>query len=195
VSLDGLLYQLVHERSLEALEALTTTDDESVLESLIDAAGQVIESEELYENEEQILETIRSHLLECKAKGPLVDALAGHGGGAAKEFALSVLSELGDQSAVPDMIPLLGNSDEAVRAAAAEHLALLTNYDFGADAAKWTDYYNRLIRGRIAYEKEEEAERMERLAQQRARKAKKEEEEMFADAPDLNPFGDFGGYR
>ncbi|MCA8924855.1 MAG: hypothetical protein KDD82_23795 [Planctomycetes bacterium] len=195
MSLDGMLYRLVEERSLEALEALTSTDDESVLESLIEAAGQVIESGQLDENEEPILETIRSHLLECKAKGPLVDSLSPNNGNAAREFALSVLSELGDQSAVPDMIPLLEDRDEGVKNAAAEHLALLTNYDFGLDAAKWRDYYQRLIMGRIAYEKEEEQERLEKLAAKRARQAKKEEEDLYADAGDYGDggFGNYGG--
>lgn len=195
MSLDGLIYRLVEERSLEALEALTSTDDESVLEALIEAAGQVIDSGELDENEEQILETIRSHLLECKAKGPLVDSLGARGNEKpAREFALSVLSELGDQSAVPDMIPLLRDEDPAIRAAAAEHLALLTNYDFGSDAAKWTDYYDRLIRGRLAYEKEEEEERKEKLAAKRARAAKKEQDDFYGESGDDDSGGSYGGF-
>ena len=186
-----------------AEKGIRRRDVERIGRGRIEAAGEVVDSGQLDENEEQILETIRAHLLECKAKGPLVDALGATGNHkAAREFALSVLSELGDQSALPDMIPLLRDPDAGVRASAAEQLALLTNYDFGDDAEKWNDYYNRLIRGRLAYEKEEEEERKEKLAAKRARAAKKEQDDFYGDSGDGddydsgndNGYGSFGHY-
>jgi HEAT repeat protein len=80
-----------------------------------------------------------------------------------REFALSCLGEIGDLDAVPAMVNLLKDRDTAVRDAAAAHLALLTKYDFGHDAAKWNEWHRKRLQGlaeQVVEDREDEARRL-----------------------------------
>jgi hypothetical protein len=146
MNLDDLVTEMVEERSLEALEMLTGTKNDEVLEALINAAGRLIRTDSVEENDDGIVDTIRQHLVETKPVGLLMDALQSSDG-TTREFALSVLGEIGDAAALPAMINLLQHKDPGTREAAAEHLALLTSYDFGTDVAKWRAWHDRKIKG------------------------------------------------
>ncbi len=162
MNLDDRVEQLVSERSLEALEALTGSRNDEVLEALIQAAGELQKSETTDETEDGIVESIRNHLVECRAIGLLVDALASQDS-TTREFALSCLSEIGDPTPVPFMINLLEHKDPATREAAAEHLALLTHYDFGKDVAKWREWHDRRLKGleeQAVEDREDQARRL-----------------------------------
>lgn len=143
MSLDDWVEELVEERSLDALERLTGSRHEDVLESLIQAAARIMRDEQDEENDDRIVEEIRQHLVQSRAVGILQDALQDRDA-IVQEFALSCLGEIGDTSALPAMIGLLERSpDRAVREAAAAHLALLTHYEFGQDAGKWRDWLRK----------------------------------------------------
>ena len=162
MNLDERVDELVSERSLEALEALTGSRNDEVLEALIQAAGELQRAETAEEADDGIVETIRQHLVECRAIGLLVDALSSPDA-TTREFALSCLSEIGDPTPVPFMINLLGHKDPATREAAAEHLALLTHYDFGKDVAKWREWHERRIKGleeQAVEDREDQARRL-----------------------------------
>lgn len=146
MNLDERVEELVSERSLEALEVLTGSRNDEVLEALIQAAGELLKAETAEEADDGIVETIRQHLVECRPIGLLVDALSSPDP-TTREFALSCLSEIGDPTPVPFMINLLEHEDPGTREAAAEHLALLTHYDFGKDVAKWREWHERRIKG------------------------------------------------
>src|SRR5688572_6651596 len=132
MSLEDLVDELVEQRSQEALEALTGSRADEVLEALIQAAGALMRTETSEEADDNIVETIRGHLVDSKPVGLLIDALQSTDA-TTREFALSVLSEVGDPQPIPFMINLLEHKDEGTREAAAEHLALLTHYDYGRD--------------------------------------------------------------
>jgi len=208
VSVQDVVEQLVEERSLDALERLTGSKSDEVLEALIDAAGQLINAPEYDDTEDRIVETIRQHLVESKGVGVLVDALRPNGDEATVEFALACLSEIADTQAVPHMIRLLGSKSEAIKDAAAEHLALLTQYDFGKDAAKWQEWFANLVAGRHE-QKLEDKEDKERLLRLKFRTGKKKGDESESDDYGGDDFGrdddydrddrddrgnDFGGY-
>lgn len=162
MNLDERIDELVSERSLEALEALTGSRNDEILEALIQAAGELQKAETGEEADDGIVETIRQHLVECRAIGLLVDALSSQDA-TTREFALSCLSEIGDPTPVPFMINLLEHRDAATREAAAEHLALLTHYDFGKDVAKWREWHDRRIKGleeQAVEDREDQARRL-----------------------------------
>src|SRR5688572_13181689 len=146
MNLEELVDMLVEDRSPEALEALTGSRADEVMEALIQAAGELVKSDRNDETDDGIVESIRQHLVETRAIGLLTDAL-GHADATTREFALTCLSEIGDPAAVPAMINLLEHKDPATREVAAEHLALLTHYDFGKDVAKWRDWDQRRVKG------------------------------------------------
>lgn len=162
MNLDELVDELVSARSLEALEALTGSRNDEVLEALIQAAGALQGAETAEETDDGIVESIRSHLVECRAIGLLVDALAAPDA-TTREFALSCLSEIGDPTPVPFMINLLDHKDAGTREAAAEHLALLTHYDFGKDVAKWREWHERRIKGLEEQAQEDREDQARRL--------------------------------
>jgi HEAT repeats len=164
VSVEDVMRELVEERSLDALERVTGSRNEEVLEAVIHAAGEILASDALDETDDRIVEELRLHLVDCKAIGMLVDALQ-TGTPTTKEFALSCLGEIRDTTSLPAMINLLDDEDEGVRAAAAEHLALLTTYDFGQDPAKWREWLAKKVKGeleQVAEDREDQA-RMLRL--------------------------------
>lgn len=154
MNVDDLIDALVDERSLEALEQLTLSASDEVLEALIHAAGRVSVDDDLETEDDRIVEAIHQHVVERRPVGILMDALAS-GDAPTREFALGCLSEIGDVKAVPAMINLLADKDGDVRDAAAEHLALLTHYDFGKDPAKWRAWHERLLKGQEEQAKEE----------------------------------------
>ena len=164
MQLDDLIAELIDERSLEALERLTGSRHEDVLEALVEAAGEILASDEADEADDDILEGIRYHLIECKAVGLLIDALQSSRP-ETREFALGCLGESRESRAVPAMIQLLKDPEPSVKEAAAEHLALLTNYDFGADPEKWKEWFAKKVQGEAeqAEEDREDEARMLRL--------------------------------
>lgn len=162
MNLEDRVEELVSERSLEALEALTGSRNDEVLEALIQAAGELLRSETVEETVDSIVEAIREHLVECRSTALLVDALASPDA-TTREFALGCLSEIGDPTPVPFMINLLEHKDPATREAAAEHLALITHYDFGTDLAKWREWHERRIKGleeQAVEDREDQARRL-----------------------------------
>lgn len=175
MSVDALVDELVEDGSLDALERLTGSRSDEVLAALVGAAARIIESEQYDETEDRIVETIRLHLVESKAVGVLIDALSTPSA-TTREFALACLGEIGDTTAVAPMINLLDDDDAGVREAAAEHLALLTRYDFGRDAEKWREWHRRLVKGRHE-QVEEDREDEQRLLRLKLRGKGKEEEE------------------
>ncbi|MCO5165316.1 MAG: HEAT repeat domain-containing protein [Planctomycetes bacterium] len=162
MNLDELVDELVSARSLEALEALTGSRNDEVLDALIQAAGELQAAETGEEADDGIVESIRAHLVECRAIGLLTDALTAPDA-TTREFALSCLSEIGDPTPVPFMINLLEHKDPATREAAAEHLALLTHYDFGKDVAKWREWHERRIKGLEEQAQEDREDHARRL--------------------------------
>jgi hypothetical protein len=162
MNLDDLVDELVEGRSLEALEALTGSRSDEVLEALIQAAGALMKGDTVEETDDGIVESIRAHLVECRPIGLLTDALQSQDP-TTRELALGVLSEIGDPQAVPFMINLLEHKDASTREAAAEHLALLTHYDFGKDVAKWREWHERRIKGleeQAVEDREDQARRL-----------------------------------
>ena len=143
MSLETLIDELVEERSLEALEKLTGVRNDDVLEALIGAAGRIMGTEEGDSFDDGILEEVRSHVIESRPVGLLVDIASQHGDPDAREFALSCLGEIGDPAAIGPMITLFEDRDPRIREAAAEHLALMTRHDLGKDPAKWREWHRR----------------------------------------------------
>lgn len=177
MSLDSLVSELVDERSLEALEKLTSSRNEEVLYALVEAAGQIVAADHGDDNDDAILEGVRSHLVDSKAVGILIDAL-NLVDPSAREFSLSCLSEIADPIAIPEMIALLKDSDEGVRNAAAAHLALLTKYDFGHDAKKWREWDHKRVAGLLEQIVEDREDMARRLKMQMRRKKTKDEQEI-----------------
>lgn len=162
MNLEDLVDELVAQRSSEALEALTSTKNDEVVEALIQAAGTLLKSDTDDDADDGIVEAIRSHVVECKAVGLLGDALSSSDA-TTREFALSCLSEIGDHAPIPLMINLLEHRDPATREAAAEHLSLLAHYDFGTDVAKWREWYERRLKGleeQVVEDREDVARRL-----------------------------------
>lgn len=162
MSVERLVDQLVEERSYEALETLTGSFSEEVLEVLIEAAGRIIGADRADPADDGIIEQIRLHLVDAKAVGLLADALQGSDL-ITQEFALACLSEIGDHAAVAPMIRLLEERDPAVREAAASHLSLLTHYDFGQDPKRWREWEARRTKGLQEQEVEDREDRSRRL--------------------------------
>lgn len=164
MDLEDLIEALVEERSTDALETLLGSKAEVVLEALVNAAGQILKAETQEDVDDQIVEEIRGHLVEAKAMAILTEAL-GSPEATTREFALSCLSEIGDTGAAAAMVNLLESKDAGTREAAAEHLSLLTHYDYGQDVAKWREYVERRAKGVVeqAAEDEEAAQRLLRL--------------------------------
>ena len=78
MELHRLVDLLVDDRSLDALQRLTGSRNEEVLEALIEAAGRILGSERGDPSDDEIVDEVRQHLVDCKAVGPLVDALQLH---------------------------------------------------------------------------------------------------------------------
>lgn len=192
MNVDDLIEALVEERSLEALEELTMSGSDEVVEALLQAAARLILNEDYEDTDDRIVETIRQHIVRQRPVGLLMDALAS-GSATKREFALACLSEIGDTKAVPAMVTLLGDKDEAVVEAAAEHLALLTHYDFGKDAERWRDWHGRLVKGQEeqAKEAQEDQQRLLRMQMKGYRSRNSENEDELTDGDD----DDRGRYR
>jgi hypothetical protein len=176
LELDDLIDSLVEERSLDALEHLTGSKNEEVLEALLNAAGEILKKETADEADDHIVEEIRAHLVESKVVAPLVEGL-GSPDFTTRELALACLSEIGDVEAAPAMINLLEHKDAATREAAAEHLALLTHYDLGKDVVKWREWFARRAKGKEEQivEDQEDAQRRLRM-QHRVKKGDRDRE-------------------
>ena len=162
MDLEDLIEALVEERSTEALETLLGSKAEVVLEALMNAAGQVLKAEVQEDADDQIVEEIRGHLVESKAMAILSEALQSSEP-TTREFALSCMSEIGDTGAAAAMVNLLEHKDAATREAAAEHLALLTHYDYGQDVAKWREYVERRAKGVVEQQVEDQEDAQRRL--------------------------------
>jgi hypothetical protein len=159
--IEDLCEELVRERSMEALERLTGSKAERVLASLIESAGQIMEADTPQDEDDTILEEIQAHLVRCAELGPLVDSLE-TAKPTVKEFVLGCLGEIGDPAAAEPMINCLEDPDEGVRNAAAEHLSLLTDHDFGIDPIawrKWLEAQDDLAKLREQEEREESKQR------------------------------------
>jgi hypothetical protein len=192
MTLQTLVSQLVDDRSLEALERLTGSRNDEVLEALVEAAGQIQGDDRGDTNDGDIVDGIRSHLVELKAVGVLTDALK-FPDPASREFALSCLSEIGNLDAMPPMIALLRDKDESVRETAAAHLALLTKYDFGFDAKKWTAWHQRRAAGLVEQAVEDREDEVRRLKlQMRRKKSKEQAPEPPPEQVDYQPNDRFG---
>ena len=161
--IEELCEELVRERSMEALERLTGSKAERVLAALIDAAGEILDADTPQDEDDTILEEIQAHLVKCSELGPLVDALeAANAKPTVKEFVLGCLGEIGDPAAAEPMINCLEDADQGVREAAAEHLSLLTDHDFGIDPIawrKWLEAQDALAKQREEDEREESRQR------------------------------------
>jgi hypothetical protein len=159
--IEELVEELVDERSMEALERLTGSKNERVLAALIEAAGEIIDAETPQDEDDTILEEIQAHLVKCAEVGPLLDALE-HKNPSIRELALACLGEMGDPSVAEPMIARLEDEEESVREAAAEHLSLLTDHDFGVDVAAWRGWLETqagLAKQREIEEREESKQR------------------------------------
>ncbi|MGE0710363.1 MAG: hypothetical protein AB7N76_26255 [Planctomycetota bacterium] len=163
VNLDDLVDQVVEERSFEALERLTGSRSEAVLDALVEAAGRLLGADEPDDADDEIIETIRLRLVETKATGPLIDALHPDADPTTQEFAMSCLAEIGDMIAFEPMLRLLREGRKGAREVAAGQLTLLTNYDFGMDAEKWREWSDRRLAGQEAQEVEDREDLSRRL--------------------------------
>jgi len=161
--IEELSEELVRERSMEALERLTGSKAERVLSALIEAAGEILEADTPQDEDDTILEEIQAHLVKCAELGPLNDALENPATKpSVKEFVLGCLGEIGDPAAAEPMINRLEDEDPGVREAAAEHLSLLTDNDFGVDPVawrKWLEAQDDLAKQREAEERDEAKQR------------------------------------
>lgn len=181
-----LVDELIDDRSVEALERLTGSKNEGVLAALIEAAGRIVDDDRSEEIDDTIVEEIQAHLVKCAKVGPLVDALE-HKKPSVRELALGCLGEIGDTGAAGPMIERLEDEDPGVREAAAEHLTLLSDQDFGMDAAAWRKWLENVAER----EKERVKEAREELAEKRQKKSK-----VMADVAvdeDLDDSSDDGG--
>ena len=161
--IEELCEELVRERSMEALERLTGSKADRVLVALIEAAGEILDADTPQDEDDTILEEIQAHLVKCSELGPLVDALeSANAKPSVKEFVLGCLGEIGDPAAAEPMINCLEDADQGVREAAAEHLSLLTDHDFGIDPIawrKWLEAQDALAKQREIDEREESRQR------------------------------------
>ncbi len=159
--IEDLSEELVRERSMEALERLTGSKADRVLAALIEAAGAIMDADTPQDEDDTILEEIQAHLVRCSELGPLVDSLE-TARPSVKEFVLGCLGEIGDPAAAEPMITCLEDADAGVREAAAEHLSLLTDHDFGIDPIawrKWLEAQDGLAKLREQEEREESKQR------------------------------------
>lgn len=164
MSLDDLVHQLVEDRSLEALEILTGSRNEDVLEELVSAAGRVLGDDAQDDADDEIVDTIRHRLTELRATGPLIDALGFDSDPITQEFAMSCLAEIGDMVAFDPLLKVLEESrSDELKKVAASQLALLTTYDFGPDAQKWREWNQRRIEGLQEQALEDAEEQARRL--------------------------------
>jgi hypothetical protein len=159
--IEELCEELVRERSMEALERLTGSKNERVLAALIESAGEILEADTPQDEDDTILEEIQAHLVKCNEPGPLTDALEGTKP-STKEFVLGCLGEIGDPAAAEPMIKCLEDADEGVREAAAEHLSLLTDHDFGIDPIAWRKWLEEQDENTRAREQEEREDSKQR---------------------------------
>src|SRR3954463_4588975 len=134
--IEELCEELVRERSMEALERLTGSKADRVLARLIEAAGEIVDADTPQDEDDTILEEIQAHLVKANELGPLVDSLEA-ARPSVKEFVLGCLGEIGAPAAAEPMINCLEDADQGVREAAAEHLSLLTDHDYGIDPIAW----------------------------------------------------------
>ena len=162
MSLDDLVEQVVEERSLEALDLLLGSKREDVLDALVLAAGRLIDSDDPDEVDDEIVDAIRGRVVEARATGPLIDGLNADVE-ATQEFALACLAEIGDMVAFEPMVRLLEEGNASLKRAAAEQLALLTNYDFGQSALKWREWNDRRIKGLSEQKAEDREDQARRL--------------------------------
>ncbi len=176
MTLERLIDELVDDRSLDALARLTGSKNEEVLAGLIEGAGRLIGADRPDPSDDEILDSLRQHLIDCRATGLLVDALASPDENA-QEFALGCLSQIGDLQAFEPMVKLLETGKPDMKAIAAEHLSLLTHYDFGDDPAKWRDWFSRRAQGLIeqAVEDREDVARRLKLQYRKNKNATTEE--------------------
>jgi hypothetical protein len=165
--IEELCEELVRERSMEALERLTGSKADRVLASLIEAAGEILEAESPQDEDDTILEEIQAHLVKCAELGPLVDSIEG-AKPSVKEFVLGCLGEIGDPAAAEPMINCLEDPDQGVREAAAEHLSLLTDHDYGIDPIAWRNW----LEAQDGLAKQREQEEREESKQRAKAKAK-----------------------
>lgn len=163
MSLDDLVHQLVEDRSLDALERLTGSRSEEVLEALVTAAGDVLGHDDPDPADDEIVDTIRQRLVDLKATGPLMDALGPDTNEWTQEFAMGCLAEIGDMVAFEPLLKVLEEGPKDLKPVAAEQLSLLTNYDFGPDPAKWREWNVRRISGLAEQEVEDTEEQARRL--------------------------------
>jgi hypothetical protein len=137
--IEDLKQELIRERSLEALERLTGSNLDRVLGALIEAVGEIVDADVPQDEDDTIVEEIQSHLVRSAEIGPLVDALSNENA-SVREFALGCLGEMENLNAAEPMIARLEDPEPAVREAAAEHLSLLTDHDFGINPAAWRQW-------------------------------------------------------
>ena len=105
MSLENLVNELVDDRSLDALQRLTGSRNEEVLEALIEAAGRILGADRTDPSDDEIVDTVRSHLIETKPVGLLADALQSTDP-TTQEFALGCLSQIGDIASLDPMVLL-----------------------------------------------------------------------------------------
>lgn len=165
--IEELCEELVRERSMEALERLTGSKADRVLASLVEAAGEILDADSPQDEDDTILEEIQAHLVKTKELGPLVDFLE-TAKPSVKEFVLGCLGEIGDPAAAEPMIKCLEDADQGVREAAAEHLSLLTDHDYGIDPIAWRTW----LEAQDGLSKQREQEEREESKQRAKAKAK-----------------------
>jgi len=151
MSLQKVVDELVEERSLDALERLTGSNNEDVFDALVFAAGRILSADHADPADDEIVEELRHRLIEVKATAALIDALSVPEP-VTQEFALACLSEIGDMVGFEPMLRLLEEGAPEIRPVAAEQLSLLTHYDFGADPVKWREWQNRRVKGLVEQE-------------------------------------------
>jgi hypothetical protein len=163
--IEDLVEELVRERSMEALERLTGSSADRVLSALIEAAGSIMDADTPQDEDDTILEEIQAHLVKCAETGPLIDALESPKP-CIREFVLGCLGEMQDQSVAEAMINRLEDEDAGVREAAAEHLSLLTDNDYGTDVVAWRKWLETQA---VLAKQREIDEREESKARQKAK--------------------------
>jgi hypothetical protein len=161
MNLDDVVDQLVDERSLLAMERLTGSRTPSVLDAIVEAAGRLLASDDPHESDDEIVDTLHQHLVDTKATGSLIDGLGMDS--TTQEFAMGCLAEIGDMVAFEPILRVLEESKGSLREAAASQLSLLTNYDFGDDVAKWSEWNGRRIQGLAEQVVEDRADQARRL--------------------------------
>lgn len=120
-----LVHFLITEEIAEARPALApalASDDEQLARAALDAV------EALGLDDREQLEAVRALLV--------------HGESGVRLRALSVLTGLGDDAVVPDIMDLLDDPDPAVASRAARSLRELTRHDAGDTATSWREWFH-----------------------------------------------------